>query len=52
MPDATIPGRSTTRTGAKVTAFSGINVGLVRDGQIAQLYTMLTAENRPSSSEE
>jgi hypothetical protein len=33
-------------------AFSGIDVGLVRDGQIAQLYTMLTAENRPSSSEE
>jgi len=33
-------------------AFSGINVGLVRDGQIAQLYRMLTAENRPSSSEE
>jgi len=33
-------------------AFSGIDVGLVRDGQIAQLYTMLTDENRPSSSEE
>ena len=33
-------------------AFSGIEVGLVRDGQIAHLYTMLTAENRLSSSEE
>jgi hypothetical protein len=33
-------------------ALSGIDVGLVRDGQIAQLYTTLTAENRPSSTEE
>jgi len=33
-------------------AFSGIDVGLVRDGRIAHLNTMLTAENRSSSSEE
>jgi glutamyl-tRNA reductase len=39
-------------TAGQPPAFSGIDVGLVRGGQIAQLYTMLTAENRPSSSEE
>jgi hypothetical protein len=39
-------------TARSAPAFSGIDVGLVRDGQLAHLYTMLTAENRPSSSEE
>jgi ketosteroid isomerase-like protein len=33
-------------------AFSGIDVALVRDGRIALLYTILTAENRPPSSQE
>lgn len=33
-------------------AFSGIDVALVRDGRIAHLYTILTAEDRPPSPEE
>ena len=31
---------------------SGIDVALVRDGRIALLYTIVTAENRPPSSQE
>jgi ketosteroid isomerase-like protein len=33
-------------------AISGIDVALVRDGRIALLYTILTAENRPPSAQE
>ena len=33
-------------------AFSGIDVAVVRDGRIAHLYTILTAEGRPPSPQE
>ena len=33
-------------------ALSGIDVALVRDGRIALLYTILTAEDRPPSSQQ